>query len=572
MSELLGFLKAQKSSRGARMVLNTLDNKDLENGDGRGDDEKASCSYIKTINGMKVNDHETCYDTSDSGSAGLIEHNTLENESNEFLEESDCSVRDPDYEPSSSSKNGNSDQENYDLADERNITELDIEVLERKERTRWRRSNSSGWKKNKVKKMKIEQRQPKQVNCSRCRFTCSKKISEETRRRICTVFWNCDFKRQKDFILNYVESTPPVRRRIRNENGTSVQIGDGGIFQGEDKRGRKAPSNKTREEDVQRVKSHIERFPAMESHYTRKSSRRKYLDSKLSIAKMYSLYKELCENENRKPVSLITYRRIFCNNYNLSFYKPKKDQCQMCVKFNAATEEKKQQLEEEYNAHIKRKQDCYEAKVRDKARSMEDKEFMCCTFDLQCVLQIPSSDVSPMYYARKICTYNLTIYELPPPNNAYCYLWTEMNGKRGSTEIGSCLYYYLQQLSETFKEITLYSDTCGGQNRNQNVAALCLFLVQTTRLTVIEHKFLESGHSYMEVDSMHSAIEHQQKFVPVYTVQDWINVFHLARSQRKKKNAPPYNVRELKFSDFFDLSQLSKLIMKNKSRKEYVMQ
>nr|CAH7719604.1 unnamed protein product [Callosobruchus chinensis] len=185
----------------------------------------------------------------------------------------------------------------------------------------------------------------------------------------------------------------------------------------------------------------------------------------------------------------------------------------MCVKFNAATEEKKQQLEEEYNAHVKRKQDCYGAKVRDKARSMEDKEFMCCTFDLQCVLQIPSSDVSPMYYSRKICTYNLTIYELPPPNNAYCYLWTEMNGKRGSTEIGSCLYYYLQQLSETFKEITLYSDTCGGQNRNQNVAALCLFLVQTTRLTVIEHKFLESGHSYMEVDSMHSAIEHQQKFV-----------------------------------------------------------
>nr|CAH7763454.1 unnamed protein product [Callosobruchus chinensis] len=219
--------------------------------------------------------------------------------------------------------------------------------------------------------MKIEQRQPKQVNCSRCRFTCSKKISEETRRRICTVFWNCDFKRQKDFILNYVESTPPVRRRIRNENGTDQSIkyrvcklfflktlsissdvieyafahkGDGGIFQGEDKRGRKAPSNKTREEDVQIVKSHIERFPAMESHYTRKSSRRKYLDSKLSIAKMSSLYKELCENENRKPVSLITYRRIFCNNYNLSFYKPKKDQCQMCVKFNAATEEKKQQL------------------------------------------------------------------------------------------------------------------------------------------------------------------------------------------------------------------------------------
>nr|CAI5843636.1 unnamed protein product [Callosobruchus analis] len=87
MSELLGFLKALKSSRGARMVLNTLDNKDLENGYGRGDDGKPSCSYIKTIDGMKINDHETCYDTTGSGSAALIGQNTLEHESNEFLEE-----------------------------------------------------------------------------------------------------------------------------------------------------------------------------------------------------------------------------------------------------------------------------------------------------------------------------------------------------------------------------------------------------------------------------------------------------------------------------------------------------
>nr|CAH7750652.1 unnamed protein product [Callosobruchus chinensis] len=140
-----------------------------------------------------------------------------------------------------------------------------------------------------------------------------------------------------------------------------------------------------------------------------------------------------------------------------------------------------------------------------------------------------------------------------------------MYGKPGSTKIGSCLYYYFQQLSEMFKEITSYSDTCGGQNRNQNAAALCLFLVQTTRLTIIEHTFLETGHSYMEVDSIGSAVEHQQKFVPVCTGQDWINIFHLARFQRKK-NTSPYNVREQKFSDFFDLSQLSELIMKNKSR------
>ena len=51
------------------------------------------------------------------------------------------------------------------------------------------------------------------------------------------------------------------------------------------------------------------------------------------------------------------------------------------------------------------------------------------------------------------------------------------------------------------------------QNRNQHVAALFLYLVQVTNLDVIEHKFLESGHIFMEVDSMHSAIGSAKMYV-----------------------------------------------------------
>lgn len=79
---------------------------------------------------------------------------------------------------------------------------------------------------------------------------------------------------------------------------------------------------------------------------------------------------------------------------------------------------------------------------------------------------------------------------------------------------------------------------------------------------VIEQKFLESGHSYMEVDSMHSATERAQKYVPVYTMQDWLTIFRMARTSRSNKKA--YNVVELKFSDFLDLEQLSKSLIKNK--------
>jgi len=51
-------------------------------------------------------------------------------------------------------------------------------------------------------------------------------------------------------------------------------------------------------------------------------------------------------------------------------------------------------------------------------------------FDLQSTLQIPCSDVSLMYYNRKLNMLNLTVYEVAPPQNAYCFIWTEINGNR----------------------------------------------------------------------------------------------------------------------------------------------
>lgn len=83
---------------------------------------------------------------------------------------------------------------------------------------------------------------------------------------------------------------------------------------------------------------------------------------------------------------------------------------------------------------------------------------------------------------------------------------------------------------------------------------------------MLEQKFLESGHSMMECDSMHSAIEKQKRFMSVYTMHDWMNIFSAARSNRNKKNAKPYAVKELKYSDFYDLGLLSKQILKNKTR------
>ena len=67
-------------------------------------------------------------------------------------------------------------------------------------------------------------------------------------------------------------------------------------------------------------------------------------------------------------------------------------------------------------------------------------------------------------------------------HDAHCYLWSEVDGRRGSNEIGSCLLQYtqyLQSLPNSVQEISMFSDTCGGQNRNQNVTAVLYYAVQT---------------------------------------------------------------------------------------------
>ena len=112
-------------------------------------------------------------------------------------------------------------------------------------------------------------------------------------------------------------------------------------------------------------------------------------------------------------------------------------------------------------------------------------------------------------------------------------------------------------------EISLFSDTCSGQNRNQFIAALFLFIVQNSNLIVIQHNFLESDNSYMEADSIHSAIENAKRNVPVYTMHDWLNIFRLARSNRgRNKRSDQYNVHELKYNDSFDLKALATRTMK----------
>ena len=66
----------------------------------------------------------------------------------------------------------------------------------------------------------------------------------------------------------------------------------------------------------------------------------------------------------------------------------------------------------------------------------------------------------------------------------------------------------------------------------------------------------------MECDSMHAAIEHEKKYVEVFTMLDWISIFGRARRRY------PYKVNNFHYEDFYDFQKLAKDTMKNRRRDE----
>ena len=207
-------------------------------------------------------------------------------------------------------------------------------------------------------------------------------------------------------------------------------------------------------------------------------------------------------------------------------------------------------MEEEYKKHQNDKRMSRLEKETDKAKAKCDKSIYAATFDLEAVLTTPCGTVSQLYYSRKLCSYNLSVYNLADKRGT-CYVWDETEGARGSSEIGTCIITHLKSLPPTVKHVVLYSDSCSGQNRNKYIASALLQIVRDSPIiNVIEQKFLETGHTQMECDSMHSAIEHAKKATKIFVPSQWDTVIHMARYSK------PYIVVPMKYYAFYDLRKV----------------
>ena len=161
-----------------------------------------------------------------------------------------------------------------------------------------------------------------------------------------------------------------------------------------------------------------------------------------------------------------------------------------------------------------------------------------------------------IFYKRRLSVYNLTVYNAAS-KRATNYMWHEGVAKRGSIEIASCIYQELNKIADGHP-IILFSDACGGQNRNINMCTMFLYAVQTMNIPVIDQCFFEAGHSVMECDSVHANIERAAKNINIYDPSGWFTVVQTASKQRR------YEVVEMDQKDFLDFGAMQKERVKNK--------
>uniref|UniRef100_A0A6P7GZV6 Uncharacterized protein LOC114348544 n=1 Tax=Diabrotica virgifera virgifera TaxID=50390 RepID=A0A6P7GZV6_DIAVI len=208
----------------------------------------------------------------------------------------------------------------------------------------------------------------------------------------------------------------------------------------------------------------------------------------------------------------------------------------------------------DYDRHVAKKEQARSEKEQDKQKAISseaENSSYVYTMDLQAVLLCPYTQASAMYYKQKLKVHNQTFFNLNNKDVA-CYLWHEGNGGLDSDDFVSILVKFLNEEIERHnpKTIILWSDGCAYQNRNVNMSNGLLEIAMEKNI-IIEQKYLEVGHTQMEVDSVHSVIERKLgRKNDIAVPADYTKVIKAAR-----RNPSLYKVVYLHYSDFLQYNK-----------------
>ncbi len=219
---------------------------------------------------------------------------------------------------------------------------------------------------------------------------------------------------------------------------------------------------------------------------------------------------------------------------NVSIFHPRKDKCDTCIGHDLG-----HVSDELWQNHVAMKNEARSEKEKDK----EEAKFVF-TMDVEAVLLCPRTKASSMYFKQKLMVHNFTLYDLKT-KNVLCYLWDETEADLSINVFTTFLHAFTTKRIkfEPGNEIIFYSDGCTYQNRNVTVSNVFINIAVKYNITIVQ-KFLEKGHTQMECDAVHAAIEARLRYEEIYLPSGYINIARTARVEN------PYEV-EYVHHDFF---------------------
>ena len=443
---------------------------------------------------------------------------------------------------------------------------------------------------------------------SPCKDGCYDRVNDNARQAILKNFWSIgNFNEQNYYISQHVKPVPVKRRygggkhsvprqnfeysvKYLNETFKICRVAfmhihdiSNGRLQGQmhrmrlsetgtspaDKRGRHGTEPKMKITGIRlaRVHEHIQSLPTTASHYTRaKSPHRQYLEDIASVKDLYDMYKVwLSENEyEEEPVKLEYYRKVFAQEYNISFRPPKKDTCSTCDATNASMQQKRDAGEDD--SDLQATLDAHKALAKEAQALLGAQAKIVPTegepivksiaMDLQQTLPCPRISTGLAYYLRKLWVYNFCIHDIQKGKGSM-FVWDEATGGRGSDEVASCLLKWIklrQDEGEVFNTLRIFCDNCAGQNKNLYVLLAALRMVHGEQVARIELIFLISGHSFLPCDRNFGVLEKKFKaHNAIHTPERYAEVIAGAVT-------PPFEVITMKSDDFLNIKTLAEYV------------
>lgn len=315
--------------------------------------------------------------------------------------------------------------------------------------------------------------------------------------------------------------------------------------------------------DKQFIHDFIRSIPQYESKWNRSQSSTKYLHPDLNIKKLYEKYKESCNGQQQKAMSLGYFKKMF-KTYDIDFAKHRTPTCWKCHELKSKAKKRiysgdmLAKLNEKEQTHLelaKQAVNDFRKEVLSAQTTFENTEIL--TFGLGRPFILPS--IALDHTKRHFFLYQMCVFD-EVRQMTYIYTWPESVASKGTAEIASCLVLHLlANLSPNTKHLILYCDPCYGQNRNVKLSLVLQHFLHTWKnqeLRSIKQIFFISGHGYNNSDRCFERVMRKKSLENIFLPSQLIH----------KINQPSRKVYaiEMRKEDFISTKPLEALLASKK--------